>query len=214
LILKAYSSRYNLEIKNLIEDFDKEIFEYDDGNKKFTFYGAFNLYINRKIATSVSGIFFDENKIINEYKNIVDIADIIDADVYDAIKTLYNSRIYKQEIFDDKIFSSLFTCYIQRVYVYPEFRKRGIARYIFKNLDKIFLHCFNTEIHCLVIIPKPQQPNKKEKYEEWVNTPDENGVMLNLMIKLLKIEGYKNIGKTNVYVKNYASYESFNSKNN
>jgi len=207
MILKAFSSREEIEVNNLDKKFIEDIsFQEED----FTFIGGFNLHNNRRnkeIIATVSAIFFDENKIYNEHEDIVDISDMIDADVYGAMKALSKSKVYKQEIHDDKVFTALFSCYIQRLYVYPNYRKKGIARYIFKNLDQIFLHCFNTEIHCFVIVPKPQQPIKSEKYEKWENNPDEDGLMLKRMIKLLKMEGYTKIGKTEFYVKNYASYE-------
>jgi hypothetical protein len=121
MILKAYSSRNNLQIKDLNKDFDKEIFEYDDGEKEFTFYGGFNLFIGAKKVANVNGIFFDESKIDYEYEygNIVDIANIINDDVYNAIGELFKSKIYEQEINDDKAFSHLYTCYISQVYIFP-----------------------------------------------------------------------------------------------
>ena len=178
MILKSWTTRNTLKIENINNDFKENIDDIFFEGKEYSFTGGFTLYNNNKIIAQVSGIFFDEDKIKYEYGSIVGIADVINSDVYDAIKTLSKSKIYYQEIDEEKYFLPLFTCYIQQIYVYPEYRKKGIARFIFKNMKKIFKYCFNTEIHCLIIIPKPQQPIKKEKYEEWINTPDDDGLIL------------------------------------
>ena len=212
MILKAFTTRDEFKIKNSNGSFKENLQEMSIEGEEYTFTAGFTLHDrkNRKIIADVSGIFFDEDKIKYEYGSIVEIADMIDSDVYESVKALYKSKIYNQEIDEEKYFLPLFSCYIQRIYVYPEYRNKGIARFIFKNLDQLFLYLFNTNIHCLFIIPKPQEPIKREKYKEWKNTPDEDGMILKRMIKLLKMEGYKQIGRTNIYCKNYASYENCN----
>jgi len=199
MVLKAFSSRHDLTIENLEENFDKTL--YEEG--AFSFVAGFALHDEDtdEVLATVKGRFFDEDKILNESEDIVDIADMIDSDTYDAIFALTKSKIYQQELNDDNVFLSLFTCYIERIYVYPKHRDKGIGSYILKNLDLIFLYCFNTPIHSFVIVPKPQQPGGKSG---WENAPDEDGRMLKMMINRLKKEGYRKIGKTNFYAKNCA----------
>jgi GNAT superfamily N-acetyltransferase len=200
MILKAFSSRYDISISNLNNEFINSV----DEMEKYSFIGGFVLYDDDtdEILATVSGMFFDEDKILNENEDIVDIADMIDADVYGAMSVLSKNKIHNQEVNDEKMFLSLFSCYIQRIYVYPKYRKTGIAHYIFSNLEQIFLHCFNTPIHSFVIFPKPQQPNGKNA---WENSPDNDGTMLKRMKKLLKINNFTQIGKTGYYIKNYAA---------
>ena len=199
MILKAFSSRHDLTIENLEENLNKTLYE----EEPYTFIGGFTLHEEKtdEILATISGIFFDENKILDENENIVDIADMIDEDVYKGMQALFKSKLHNEEIDNNKIFLSLFSCYIQRFYVYPKHRNKGIASYLFKNLEPIFSHCFNTPIHSLVIYPRPQQPNEKN---QWENTLDKDGSMLKKMINQLKKEGYRKIGKTNYYAKNYA----------
>ena len=199
IVLKASSSRHNSSIIDLNDKFISSIDEMD----KYSFIGEFALYDDDtdEILAKVSGIFFDEDKILTENEDIVDIADMIDADVYEAMASLTKSKLYNQEINEENMFLPLFSCYIQRIYVYPKYREKGIAHYIFLNLEQIFLHCFNAHIRSFVIFPKPQHPNEKN---EWEDYPDKDGTMLKKMTSLLKNNGYKQIGKTGFYAKNCA----------
>lgn len=199
MVLKAFSSRHY----TLINDFNDVFTESIDEQEVFSFVGGVNLQDEdtNEILATVSGIFFDEEKILNENENIVDLADMLDGDVEGAMYALSRSNIHSRELNYEKAMLPLFSCYIQRIYVYPQYRGLGIARYIFINLEQIFLHCFNTPIHSFVIYPKPQQPDEKDC---WHDYPDENGVMLKRMVSLLKKDGYKQIGKTGYYAKNCA----------
>jgi GNAT superfamily N-acetyltransferase len=199
MILEAYSSHHYVPINNFDEVFTESIGE----QEVFSFIAGFTLQeeeTNDVLAT-VRGIFFNEDKILNANEDIADLADMLDADVHGAMSALSRSKIHNQELNDEKAMLPLFSCYIQRIYVYPQYRGLGIAKYIFMNLEEIFLHCFNAPIHSLVIYPKPQQPDEKNC---WYDSPDENGVMLKRMVSLLKKDGYKKIGATGYYAKNCA----------
>jgi|GEM_PF-2254133 len=199
MILKAFSSRHYVSIYDVNETFLKTI----DEQEIYNFVGGFDLRDEEttEAVATVRGIFFDEDKILNNDENIVALADMLNADVEGAMSVLSQSKIYNQELNDEKAMLPLFSCYIQRIYVYPKFRGLGIARYIFENLEQIFAHCFNTPIHSFVIYPKPQQPDDKGS---WDNIPDDSGVMLTRMIGILKKAGYKQIGKSGYYAFNCA----------
>ena len=199
MILKAFSSRHRVYIDDNVLKFTNMIY----GEYVFVFNGGFDLHdddTDEKIAT-VSGIFFDEYKILNEGEDIVELADIIDVDVYRAMLDLSKSKLHNQDLDENKAWLPLFSCYIERIYIYPKFRSRGLGRYIFENLEQIFLHCFNTYIHSFVIYPKPQQPDEKNG---WINSPDADGSILKRMIDILKKTGYKKIGKSRFYAINCA----------
>jgi len=200
MILKAFSSRHH----TLLFDMDREFVEAVDEQEEFSFIAGFNLFDeeNEKAVATVCGIFFDEAKILNEGEDIVELADMLDVDVYGAMDALSSSKIYNQEKSPDKEWMSLFSCYLQRVYVYPEYRNTGIARYIFENMEQVFTHCFNTPINSFVIFPKPQQPDVNDN---WDNSVDTDGSMLKRMLQVIKKDGYKQIGKTGYYAKNCAA---------
>lgn len=199
MVLKAFSSRHHLSIYDYKELFANEV----DEQEIFSFMGGFDLEDERtseEIAT-VSGIFFDEDKILNESENIVNIADMFDGDVYVAMAALSKSKLHNKKLNDEKARLSLFSCYIERIYIYPKFRELGLSRYIYENLEQIFLHCFNIQIHSFVIYPKPQQPDKDGN---WNDSSDNDGLMLKKMISVLKKNGYKQLGKTGFYAINCA----------
>jgi len=209
MILKAFSSRHYTPIFDVNEPFVSEIDEQDE----YMFSGGFDLYKENedienyddaeRIIATVRGIFFDEDKILDDDQDIVDLADMLDGDVYTAMYALSKSKLYNQDPNEDKIFLPLFSCYVQRVYVYPEFRQSGIAQYIFTNMEQIFLHCFNTNIHSFVIYPKPQQPDPQGN---WINSSDDKGVMLNCMVKVIKSFGFSPLGSSGYFAKNCAVY--------
>lgn len=222
MTIKAFSSRHNKTILDSDHPFIKEQY-YDEDSYVFT--GGFDLCFGsdsndpddmddiedngihtncekgEKIAT-VLCTFFDEDRILNEGQDIVYVSDMIDSDTCGAISTLVKSKLHKQEIDENKIFLSLFTCYIDRFYIYPKFRQRGIARYILENMEDILLYLFNTHIHSYVTCLKPQQPNKEGN---WVDSHDENGDMLKRMIRVFKAAGYKRLGKSEFFACNCAA---------
>lgn len=188
-----------MSIYEIKEEFIKSV----DEQEEYMFIGGFTLQSEDtdEVIATVNGGFFDEDKILNESQDIVDLADMLDGDVHGAIANLIESKIHDQEMNDEKAMLSLFSCYIQRIYVHPKYRGTGVARYVFTNLEQIFLHCFNTPIHSFVIYPKPQQPDENDC---WDDSLDEGGVMLKRMVYLLKKDGYKQIGRTGYYAKNCA----------
>jgi len=199
MILKAFSSRHSMSIYDIDEPFAEII----DEDEIYSFIGGFDFHDEdtEEIIATVRGIFFDEDKILNEDEDIVALADALDGDVMGAMSVLTKSKIHNQELNDEKAMLPLFSCYIQRIYVYPKFRGSGFARYIFENLEAICLHSFNTPIHSFVIYPKPQQPDVNEN---WDNMPDKDDMILKRMIGVLKKAGYKQIGKSGYYALNCA----------
>jgi hypothetical protein len=217
MVLKAFCSRHYMTIFDSSRPFISEV----DEEEEYMFTAGFNLhhtnsddkdfdddinddadYEPGEVMATVYCTFFDEDKILNDNVDIVVQADMISSDLQGAIYTLTKSRTYKKMIDEDKIFLPLFTCYIDKFYIYPKYRKSGIARYIWDNIENILLHCFNTHIHCFVIIPKPQQPDDEGN---WDNSIDENGEMLKRMIKVIKKAGFKQLGKSEYYALNCAA---------
>ncbi|MCL2354800.1 MAG: MBL fold metallo-hydrolase, partial [Oscillospiraceae bacterium] len=102
-----------------------------------------------KIA-EISAVFFDEDKILNDGQNITYLADILNADVHNAITALTENKFDLEVTDADKMILPLFTCYLQKLYIYPKYRNKGYAKYIFTNLEDIFNHSFNVHIHTFI----------------------------------------------------------------
>lgn len=195
LKIKVSSSRNEIEWIDINEPFSQCI----DEMEEYSFRAFLSIFEEDTLVAEVYGVVFDEEKIINEGQDIVDIADMYDGDTEGAISTLIKSKIYKQELDENLIFTSPYSCYIEKVYVNPEYRGKGIGKYIFNNLYDIFLHCLNIHIRCFIIYPKPQQPDDEGN---WENSPDEDGSMKKLMIDVIKKSGYREIGKSGYFAIN------------
>jgi GNAT superfamily N-acetyltransferase len=198
-IIKAFSSSQNNIVIDLETSFQEQVDVWEED--KYSFMGSFEIIDedNKKPVASVSGTFFNHNKIDNDGENIVDVADWICQDVYNAMFELNKSMLYKREIDDDKLLLALYLCYIDRVFVYPEYRNKRIGKYIFDNLKDLCCYCFNVTIHSFVIFPKPQIPSDGVA---WVNAADPGGEMKRLMIRLLELTGFEKIGRNGFYAKN------------
>lgn len=97
-----------------------------------------NYSITEKKVAIVNAIFLNIKNMYNDGINIEDVADVIDTpytdDIVSAIELFFNNNLLPETDFDKTV--SL--CYLNRVYIYPEFRNNGIATYIFDNIQEIF----------------------------------------------------------------------------
>lgn len=107
---------------------------------------------------------------------------------------LSKSKTFK-DIDDEWMFNNPFSGYLATFYVYEEFRGKGIASYIFNNLNRILKYSLNINLRCLCTYPQPQ------KAGQWENIEDED--LKKVMIKIIRKCGFKAIGKGNYYVKKY-----------
>jgi hypothetical protein len=196
-----FTKNHNLLIDNIKTPFIEYVKDAD--NAWYSFEGGFELYKepNGEKVAVVLGQFFNEINMLNDGADIIEIADMIDQSTYDAIYYLSKSKLYQEEIDIDKVSFASFSCYIERVYVYPKYRNKKLGHYIFNNLDRIFEFCFNTPIHCFVIYPYPQVPEN----DSWVNADDENNEMKLKMIGVIKECGFEQLDKSDYYAKNCAS---------
>lgn len=197
MVLDAFSSRHYVAIPCIDEEFRCAVNE----EQMYSFYAGFSLKDdnNGEIIALVNGTFFDEDRIMNEGESLVNVADMINGDIYGAISSLVDDELFTQGLNENKAMLPLFSCYIERVYIYPNYRNRGIASFVFNNLEQIFWHSFNTPIHCFVIYPKPQQPVSEH---EWIDYPDDDGEMLKQMINVISKVGYQKLGDTGYYAIN------------
>ena len=69
------------------------------------------------------GRLFDEDRILNDGWTLDQIADDTDQDTYDAMVQLMHSKVFKEEVDADKLFTPLFNGYVSTVYIYPRLPK-------------------------------------------------------------------------------------------
>ncbi len=180
-------------------DFEASVHKYYI-NSGFNLYAVDDEYsITEEIVATVNAIFFNIKDIYNEGVNIVDVADIIDTPYTDDIVCAIESCLDNNLLSGTELNSIESICYLNRVYIYPEYRNNGIATYIFENLKDIFEYITGRESQIVLIYPKPQEP---EGYG-WHNIEDKNNIMLNKMISKIEQFQFKPFQDTGFYIKTF-----------
>lgn len=205
LKIDAYSSNHSVLI-DTGDSFKNQLDRMEE--MKYCFDCGFSLYetdeygdvIEGGLIAEVHGILFDKDKILNDNLTLDEVADWTDGDAFGGMVHLLKSKVFKEEIDEDKFFMPLFECYISTLYVYPKYRNQGLGKYIFENLCDILEHCFNVTIHCIYIYPNPQVPKKVSNLTSWVDLDDnKKDDMKKHMISVLHKAGYRRLGKNTGY---------------
>lgn len=199
LIIKPYHS-HKLCIIDTNESFT-ESFDYEVAcNNIYYFKVGFNLYATdenyeeKDIAATVEGHFFKYNRIDEFNIDILDLADTISDDVHKAIMTLVDNTLLAEV---DMEYMPLI-CYLGRLYIYPKYRNKGIATYIYENLQELFEYATSDLTSVFITLPCPQEPTLDGK---WENISNDN--MFEQMVSLLNKHEFKSVGKEGFYYKLY-----------
>ena len=184
-----------------------ESFRYDETyNNIFCFNAGFNLvlmdeydedngcYNKKEMVATVEAQFFKTDYIYGYDMDIKEFADIISSDTYKAILTLSDNNLLDE----DEIWEMPLVCYLSRLYIYPQYRNKGIATYILNNLQEIFEYITSEASRIFITLPCPQEQDKEKR---WNNTC--NKEMLGNMIKILEKHDFKSIGEYGCYYKIY-----------
>ena len=157
----------------------------------------FHIYDEKEnLVAEISAFFIDESRSYNNGLSITTVADCMSQELLDTIKVLV-----KTEDYDEIIFTPAYTCYIQTLYVYPEFRNMGIGKYLWENIADIFEYFMNKDIHAIIVYPKPHTIIKNGNTFE--KEPIEDDEMLQKMKSGLVLGGYKEIDNSNYFMKIY-----------
>lgn len=104
-----------------------------------------------------SGILCDEGSDDYEsYGSLADLADVYDNSAMEAFTALENWSGYISADMDDCL--NPCSIYIDRLYVYPDYRRTGIASFIFDNIGNILCHKYKFNLRYVCIIVKPDDP--------------------------------------------------------
>lgn len=184
---------------SIIDDMDFEAHVH-----KYYFKTGFKLYMvddsyapTDNIVAVVETVFFNIKHIYNDDVDIQDIADVIEndfgEDISHAIDIFINNTKYVSNDFEQ----SELLCYLHRLYIYPEYRNKGVGTYIFENMQDIFEYITGYQTKIIIIYPKPQEP----KRNGWSSSEDKGGVMLNKMISKIEQFQFYPIEDTGFYIK-------------
>lgn len=148
-----------------------------------------------KLMAEIAAYCFDMSSVDWSVDALVDIADSIDQEVYDAIATVAEAGLLPGDMSDKPIL-----CYLQTLYVKPEFRKQGIGSWLIKNLKDLLYFYYEKEIYGFVTYPRPSDGHSDdEEIEEIIETDK----MYQQMVDLITANGFLNIEGTNYFFKNY-----------
>lgn len=181
LTYKIFTSRNKSQVK-LEKNFSDSIMELD----RYFFDFTISVLSNNKKVAILKGTIFDNDLIENDDKTIDDIADSIDGDVEGAISMLYNETNYA-------VFGEV--CYIDRFYILPNFRQKGIGSYLLSNLRDILRFLFDAKIEFFTTFISPHNYIDKK----WIENDDKK--MKKLMTSLFVKYGFKEIGNSGNYAK-------------
>lgn len=157
----------------------------------------FHIYDEKEnLVAEISAYFIDEVRCYNNGLSISTVADYMSQELLEAINALE-----KVENYEEIIFTPAYTCYIQTLYVYPEFRNKGIGKYLWENIAGIFEYFMNKDIHAIIVYPKPHTIIKNGNTLEKKEVEDDE--MLQKMKKGLTSGGYNQVENSNYYVKIY-----------
>lgn len=151
------------------------------------------------IVAVVETVFFNIKHIYNDNVDIQDIADVIENDFGEDISHAIDIFINNTDYVDNDFEQSELLCYLHRLYIYPEYRDKGVGTYIFENIQDIFEYITGYQTKAIIIYPKPQEP----KSNGWGASEDKDGVMLNKMISKIEQFQFYPIEDTGFYIKDF-----------
>lgn len=196
--IEITSSRGCLECFDFTEPVEGNI--YDEKQWSLEFYIRVIAEEKEQEVAVIKGILFDENKLEESGLDIVEAADYIAQDEYDAAYWLSEFEGYKGIEGDDEwIWKGSYSGYIATFYVYEEYRNKGIAKYLFSNIHKLLKYSLNINLRCISIYPQPQNP------EGWNNISDDD--MMRNMIQVIERNGFIKIGNEGYYARTYELVE-------
>lgn len=180
---------------DLFVDLDRTLIDNLSSEEQYSFFFSINLYDAKKKVAEIKGSAYNEDINQDSEFDLAFMADDLHPDAGNAIYSLLDSKMYHKK--NCKIVGdTTYICYLSTFYVYPQYRKRGIAKYLFNNLNDIMKYMLNFNARYYVIIPKPQIPTE----EKWIDNPDEDGKMKELMVHVIERAGFKRID-SEVWVK-------------
>ena len=125
---------------SIIDDMDFEAYVH-----KYYFKTGFKLYTiddiyspTKNIVAVIEAVFFNIKHIYSDDVNIQDIADVVENDFGEDISNAINVFIDNRDFINNNFEQSELLCYLHRLYIYPEYRDKGIGTYIFENIQDIF----------------------------------------------------------------------------
>ena len=124
---------------SIIDDMDFEAHVH-----KYYFKTGFKMYMvddsyvpTDNIVAIVETVFFNIKHIYNDDVDIQDIADVIQSDFGEDISHAIDIFINNTDYVGNDFEQSELLCYLHRLYIYPEYRDKGVGTYIFELVSSL-----------------------------------------------------------------------------
>lgn len=108
-----------------------------------------------ELIALIEATLFDYHAIEINGEDVVDVADSLDGDNYSCIYELVNSKYFDK--YD--CFGSI--CSLEKFYTVPEYRQKGIGKYLMNNLCDVIKYFTNEHIDYIVAFLKPMELTNK-----------------------------------------------------
>jgi len=171
--------------------------------EEYEFEGKYYKYLNLRICCGKNGnteignvliYCFHMDAIELDGENLVDIADSINQEVYDAINVVSAIDLLPGYVWERPVL-----CYLETLYINPEFRGKGIGSWILKNLHELITFYYDTEAYGFVTYPRPSDGHDDSELLEEIIKLDP---MYQHMVDLLERNEFKRIDETNYFFRN------------
>ncbi len=183
LEMKVNFGRFNLEFNKPLEKF-----EFNELSDLISYYPITMELIeksddndNQKTIVSLSGYFYDMDYIYKYGLSLFDTFDMCSGDtnkLYDILFDGEEKIKIDYQTFSDNIF------YLDRIYVEKDYRNKGYAKLLLKQLEDLIKYVFKLNVGIIVVCA---QPFEKNGVEEKMIRDDKT-------LKRKLIELYKNVG--------------------
>lgn len=136
---------------------------------------------------------FDLEKIEDGEVDLEYVADSINADVDSSMAILSAAKLIPDDVWEKPML-----CYIDKLYIKPEFRNKGIGSWLIKNVAELIKFYYDKEPYGFVIYPRPLDGRNPNDITEKLDTTSE---MYQLMVNLIVKNGFAEIHETNYFFK-------------
>ena len=146
----------------------------------------------KEIIAKITVVILDEAK---RKKDSIELSrvNLINTDAASSFKYLFDDEEYQKSVGD----SASFLCYIDRFYVMPKYRRKGIGTYLLENLPNIIEFYFNYRVQAITTYPAPMCLSGETM------TDLQQKRMLTKIKRHFEHVGYREMNRSNFYIKIY-----------
>lgn len=141
---------------------------------------------------------FDMERIKASEVNLDYVSDSIKGDVYFSMSVLAENKLIPMGGWKKKPM----LCYIDKLYIKPEFRHKGLGSWLMENVEELIKFYYDKEAYGFVTYPRPLDGRNPDDITEKL---DKTSEMYQLMVNLITKNGFSEIQESNCFFKKCGS---------